>query len=62
MIILAAGVGALVLVIIWAWLDARRERRWRERNEARMTAAAERRAQSDGHPRTGHVTHLGPHR
>lgn len=58
----AAAIGAVALVALVAWQlhRARQQERWRERTEARLAVHQERVVRSNGHPRTGQVTHLGP--
>jgi post-segregation antitoxin (ccd killing protein) len=46
---------------VWQVIRARQQLRWREETEARMAAMQERHAQSNGHPRSGQVQHLGRH-
>lgn len=47
--------------LLWQVHRARQQARWREDTEARMAAMQERRAQSNGHPHSGQVQHLGRH-
>jgi hypothetical protein len=55
------ALGLLGAAAAWELHRIRQQERWRTTTEARLAVYQERAARSNGHPRTGQVTHLGPH-